>query len=262
MAFDKVIDSALLDAGMTATANAIRAKTGGSSPIAWDSANGFKVAVEEIETGVELPELNEPAEPEEVFSGQEYIDGDGQKKTGNFTIAEELTEQDALINQIVDALKNKAAGSLVSLPELTNPATATDMVADKTLYDDDGNPVTGTLYEYTENTTEVLGGDNVQVAEKDLYHEGTRMLHLQLIGQTSGTGVIRKKSWVKVATPLTNLGDAMPEQVDKGVTFTSKAGLLAKGTREPSSGGVEMHVDGETLFITGAVTIENETLIL
>ena len=51
MAFDKVIDSAKLDAGMTATANAIREKTGGNAPIVWDEANGFKNAVEGIQTG-------------------------------------------------------------------------------------------------------------------------------------------------------------------------------------------------------------------
>lgn len=49
MAFDKVIDSTALDAGMTATANAIREKTGGTGPIMWDVSNGFKNAVEAIQ---------------------------------------------------------------------------------------------------------------------------------------------------------------------------------------------------------------------
>lgn len=40
MAIDKAIDSARLGACCTAEANAIRAKTGGSSPIAYDWANG------------------------------------------------------------------------------------------------------------------------------------------------------------------------------------------------------------------------------
>ena len=51
MAFDKVVDSAKLDAGMTATANAIRGKTGGTDPIAWDESTGFKTAVEGITSG-------------------------------------------------------------------------------------------------------------------------------------------------------------------------------------------------------------------
>ena len=51
MAFDKVVDSTKLFAGMTATANAIREKTGSTDPIVWDSDNGFKTAVEGIEAG-------------------------------------------------------------------------------------------------------------------------------------------------------------------------------------------------------------------
>jgi hypothetical protein len=50
MAYDKVIDSALLNAGMTATADAIRAKTGRTDPIVWEAENGFKSAVEGIQT--------------------------------------------------------------------------------------------------------------------------------------------------------------------------------------------------------------------
>lgn len=51
MAIDKAVDSAALDAGMTATANAIRAKSGGSASIAWDAAKGFADAVAAIPTG-------------------------------------------------------------------------------------------------------------------------------------------------------------------------------------------------------------------
>lgn len=236
MAFDKVIDSAKLDAGMTATANAIRAKTGGTSPIAWDSADGFRGAVEAINTegGVELPELNEPAEPGEVFSGKEYIDGSGQKKTGSFTIDDELTEQDSLISQIANALKNKAAGSLISLPELANPAAPTDMVAGKELYDDEGNLVTGTLHEVGSSaafsTTEhevggTVGGDTFNVA--GVYSN----LNVDGIIVRSGSRLGVKN------VPTSLLGDAMPEQVAKGAKFTSAAGYLAEGTYEPPVGG-------------------------
>lgn len=51
MAFDTVVDSTKLFAGMTATANAIRKKTGSTDPIEWDASNGFKSAVEGIEAG-------------------------------------------------------------------------------------------------------------------------------------------------------------------------------------------------------------------
>lgn len=51
MAFDKVVDSAALDAAMTYTANRIRNKTGGTDQIAWDSAKGFGDAVDAISSG-------------------------------------------------------------------------------------------------------------------------------------------------------------------------------------------------------------------
>ena len=51
MAYDKVVDSAALDAAMTYTANRIRNKTGGTNQIAWDSAKGFGDAVDAISSG-------------------------------------------------------------------------------------------------------------------------------------------------------------------------------------------------------------------
>lgn len=51
MAYNKAVDSAVLDSGLTATANAIREKTGDTALIQWMNENGFKAAVEAIEAG-------------------------------------------------------------------------------------------------------------------------------------------------------------------------------------------------------------------
>lgn len=48
MATYKLVDSDKLDAAMTATADAIRAKTGGTDPIAWDAEKGMAEAVEPV----------------------------------------------------------------------------------------------------------------------------------------------------------------------------------------------------------------------
>lgn len=45
-----------------------------------------------------------------VFEGATFHGSDGESKTGKFTITEELTHQDSLIEQIKVALKGKAAG--------------------------------------------------------------------------------------------------------------------------------------------------------
>ena len=65
MAFDKIVDSAQLDAAMTYTANRIRNKTGGTDQIAWDSAKGFGDAVDAITSGSSAPE----SDPREVYGG-------------------------------------------------------------------------------------------------------------------------------------------------------------------------------------------------
>lgn len=65
MAYDKVVDSAALDAAMTYTANRIRVKTGGADQIAWDSAKGFGDAVDAITGGSSAPE----SDSREVYQG-------------------------------------------------------------------------------------------------------------------------------------------------------------------------------------------------
>ena len=65
MAYDKVVDSAALDAAMTYTANRIRNKTGDANQIAWDSAKGFGDAVDAITSGSSAPE----SDPREVYGG-------------------------------------------------------------------------------------------------------------------------------------------------------------------------------------------------
>lgn len=49
MALDKVVDSAVLDAGMMSVADVIRAKAGTTEPLAWP--DGFAAAISGIETG-------------------------------------------------------------------------------------------------------------------------------------------------------------------------------------------------------------------
>lgn len=48
MALDKIIDSALLDGGLTATAEALRTKLGEDGTLLWDSVKGFKDFVDAI----------------------------------------------------------------------------------------------------------------------------------------------------------------------------------------------------------------------
>lgn len=51
MAYDKIIDSAKLDGALTATADAIREKTGDTAQIQWNESTGFASAISAIESG-------------------------------------------------------------------------------------------------------------------------------------------------------------------------------------------------------------------
>ncbi len=54
MAYDKLIDSVQLNAALTATANAIRAKTHSAEPIVWNMETGFAGAISAITAGTSV----------------------------------------------------------------------------------------------------------------------------------------------------------------------------------------------------------------
>lgn len=131
----------------------------------------------------------------------------------------------------------------VQLPELTNPAAASDMARDKQLIDENGNVITGTLEE-SEVGTKVFAGE-------DIVLDGTPGDTIFSIGGVYGKRYINDDS-VRgfICRPGTNFyirraqtslfGDALPEQVAKGATFTSASGLLVEGTMEAASGGASL----------------------
>ena len=62
---------------------------------------------------IELPELITPATEDEVFLNQEYIDANGVKRKGVFTIDAELDAQDDLIAQLQVLVAQKATFNTV-----------------------------------------------------------------------------------------------------------------------------------------------------
>ena len=74
MAADKLVDSAKLDSALTATADAIRAKTGSADKIVWNSETGFASVIEAITGGGSSDEWEILMPATDVnFDGGEYI---------------------------------------------------------------------------------------------------------------------------------------------------------------------------------------------
>lgn len=243
MADYKVVDAQQLDGDLTVLADAIRERAGSEGKMAFP--HGMAQMVKSIPTGgVTLPTLENPVTEAEVFLGKEYINGSGQKETGSFSLDDEMMEQDALILQISNALRNKvSSNNSGTLPPLENPAASSDMATGKELYDQDGNVVTGTLPDLTDgaaifaNSTHEVGGTK----------GGNTFNVAAVYSNTAVQGVIvRPSARLGIrSVPTSLLGDATAAQVAKGATFTSAAGYLMEGTHE-CEGGVTLPELGDT----------------
>ena len=160
MAFDKVIDSAQLEADLTTVADAIRAKNETTEPLAFP--DGYKSAIESIEVGIDTSDAT--ATPDYVANPYTFY-ADGVKQTGNAIIT------------------NYIAGT--------------------------GEP--------------------------------TKQGYLLMLTMTyPEPRLLEKNSTIMVQCDTRNLGDATANDVIKGKTFTSTAGLKVTGRYEPpvSAGGI------------------------
>lgn len=82
-----------LDSGtLPAIANAIRAKTGDAELLL---PSQMAEAIMSIQTGVELPDLTNPAKDADVLAGKEYIDADGVKRNG--TLVDKIEEVETVM---------------------------------------------------------------------------------------------------------------------------------------------------------------------
>ena len=145
------------------------------------------------------------------------------------TTREKSGYADAMVSGEVAAKIADIEGAGVELPELGDTAAqAADIVAGKVLYDDDGNPVTGEL-------DEVLEGRTIAAQEfRDLSKSGDNIMTRAVMNIADV--VVRKNAMFRTYAPASAFGNATADQVAKGATFTSAAGLLVEGTHECEAG--------------------------
>lgn len=141
------------------------------------------------------------------------------------------------INSLPDIDESGDGG--IQLPDLgDNEAKSYEVALNKKLIDSNGEIVTGTLSEHTS------GGSITATGEAALLSDpGVTKFRIGSVYSPNNSGdntkgcIIRPGVTIESTNIPTRLfGDAMPEQVAKGVTFTSKAGLLIPGEMEINQG--------------------------
>lgn len=138
-----------------------------------------------------------------------------------------VSEQNELIQQIKTALADKAAGG-VELPKLSNRAYPEDMAMGKQLIDENGNVVNGTVVERKAGAYDLYQSVDKSdwVSEYDPEDD-----NLCLHSTTTFTedALVRKGAETSQYIFGSQLGNAKPEDVAQGVTFTSENGLKIEG---------------------------------
>lgn len=156
---------------MTAIADAIRDKTGGTDPLTLDQ---MAAEIASIQTGVELPTLENPGSASDLAQGKQLIGADGSVVEGNVT---------------------------------------------------EHTPASGDLYKSLDGSDWVSSYDPEE-SNYCLYRKIT----------FTNDAVVRQGSTTSQYVWGSELGNATPDQVAKGATFTSASGLKLEGTHECEEG--------------------------
>ena len=175
-------------------------------------------------SGVELPELTNPATSDKIIEGFEAVDGDGNKITGS---------------HVCDVG--------VELPELVNPAVSGDIAEGLEAIDKNGNKITGSV--------DVPRAKNLG-ADARSFSNGK----IVLSRNNPADFLLRAGRYMAVSDNAENFGNAAAYDVVKGKTFTSAAGLKVEGTHEcetladmtaDATANAEDVAAGKTVYVNG-----------
>lgn len=125
----------------------------------------------------------------------------------------------------------------VELPELTDPASAEDIVLNKEAIDAEGNVISGLISDPGAGATHKFVATDIVPNMLTIPGLGVTFLDtVDFIAPTSAADIVfRTNSKVDVNVNAVSFGDATAEDVAAGKTFTSMAGLKVTGTAEVAS---------------------------
>ena len=129
------------------------------------------------------------------------------------------------------------SGGGVTLPELENPASASDLASGKQLIDGNGNVVEGAVPVVTGDARYMawdIWDSNSSEVDEPYVSEYPNCV--QIRGVIYDEILIRQHSGMYAYVPKNIFGDASPGDVRKGKIFTSEFGVKAVGTMEESGG--------------------------
>ncbi len=126
-------------------------------------------------------------------------------------------------NQIISGTK---------LPELTNPASKTDIVSGKKVIGADGKVITGTVFEVTKDNIDYTCQPMPQAAGvlNRFVTTGISNNLFAVEGRSQSSFLARQDALIRVPIVPSTLGNATAADVAAGKTFTSSQGFAVTGT--------------------------------
>lgn len=166
MAYDKIVDSAKLDGAMTATADAIRGKTGKTADIPWDESTGFASEIASITTETE-PNLQAktatPSTSAQTVTPDSGYDGLSQVTVNAMPTATQATPSIAVTTGgLITASATQTAGYVAAGTKSSTKQLTTQ--AAKTIMPSTSNQTAVASGRYTTGAVTVKGDTNLKAA--------------------------------------------------------------------------------------------------
>ena len=252
---------------------------------------GVRVS-KEIIGGVILPELDNPASNANVIQGYEYIDEDGNKKTGSFTVEPEISEQDTLLSELQTVLSGKAAAIPTLQTKSVTPTTSEQNVTPDNGYDGLSKVTVNAMPTATQATPSISVSSSGLITASATQSagyvsagtkSGTKQLTTQaaqtITPSTSSQTAVAKDVYTTGAVTVAGDSNLVPENIAEGVSIFGVTGTHSGG----SGGGVEtctgtlapyimefesvvFYVDGNGVFQTasseGTISVMKNSIVI